>query len=255
MNCSSSFDNVFGPQYCESFDFTLAFEQSFFQIVPCALLLLVIPFRASQLRRQKVKCVRSWAYFCKQAVISFLALVQCSLLIFWALSRNTSPTAVAAAGLSLFACFGLLWLSTLEHTRSASPSDTVILFVLLSIVLDIPQARTLWLRHRSDVAIAATLTACLAIKIVLLFLEARSKIPWLLPPYRTYAPETLANIFDRTVLWWLGPLFLLAYQQNLRFEDLYAIDYSLLSESVEKRFMHHWSRFRNLGLHLSLVRF
>jgi hypothetical protein len=68
MNCSSSFDNVFGPQYCESFDFTLVFEQSFFQIVPCALLLLVIPFRASQLRRQEVKCVRSWAYFCKQAV-------------------------------------------------------------------------------------------------------------------------------------------------------------------------------------------
>jgi hypothetical protein len=41
--------------------------------------------------------------------------------------------------------------------------------------MDVPQARTLWLRHPSDTAVAATITACLFIKIVLLFLEARSK--------------------------------------------------------------------------------
>jgi ATP-binding cassette subfamily C (CFTR/MRP) protein 1 len=124
MNCSSSFDNVFGPQYCESFDFTLVFEQSFFQIVPCALLLLVIPLRASQLRRQEVKCVRSWAYFCKQAVISFLALGQCSLLIFWALSKNTSPTAGAAevcpSSLALVCSGSLLW-STRDQRAPAIP--------------------------------------------------------------------------------------------------------------------------------------
>jgi hypothetical protein len=113
----------------------------------------------------------------------------------------------------------------------------------------------LWLRHRSEAAVVATFTACLAIKIVTLFLEVWSKVPWLLSPYRAYAPETLANILDRTVLWWLGPLFLLAYQQNLRFEDLYAIDCSLLSESLEHRFMHYWSRFHNLALHMFLVRF
>ena len=255
MNCSSSSDDVFGPEYCEKFDFTLVFEQSFFQIAPCALLLLVLPFRASHLRRQEVKCVRSWVRFCKQAIISFLALGQCSLLVIWVLSKDASPTAVAAAAtsLSFLACLGLLWLSSLEHTRSASPSDTIIIFILISILLDIPQARTLWLRHRSDAAVAATFTACLAIKVVILFLEARSKVPWLLSPYRTYARETLANIFDRTVLWWLGPLFLLAYQQNLRFEDLYAIDHSLLSESLEHRFMHHWSRLRNSDLHIFLI--
>jgi ATP-binding cassette subfamily C (CFTR/MRP) protein 1 len=255
MNRSTSFEDVFGPQYCDNFDFTLVFEQSLFQIVPCALLLLVLPFRASQLRRHEVKCVRSWAYLCKQAIISFWTLGQCCLLIFWALSKNTSPTAVAAASSSFLACLGLLWLSSLEHTRSASPSHTIIIFVIISIILDIPQSRTLWLRHRSEAAVVATFTACLAIKIVTLFLEVWSKVPWLLSPYRAYAPETLANILDRTVLWWLGPLFLLAYQQNLRFEDLYAIDCSLLSESLEHRFMHYWSRFHNLALHMFLVRF
>jgi hypothetical protein len=250
MKCSPISDNVFGPQYCDYFDFTLVFEQIFFQIAPCALLLLALPFRVSQLRRQKAKCARSWARLCKQVIISILALNQCALLVLWALSKNNSGTAVAAASLSFLACLGLLWLSSLEHTRSASPSDIIGVFVLISIILDVPQARTLWLRHRSDTAVAAIFTACLAIKIAILFLEARSKGPWLLPPYRAHAPEALANIFNRTVLWWFGPLFLLGYRKNIRFEDLYPIDDSLLSDSVECRFMQYWSRFRKADFHI-----
>jgi hypothetical protein len=59
MKCSPIADNAFGPQYCDNFDFTLIFEQGFFQITPCALLLFALPFRASQLRRQEAKCTRS----------------------------------------------------------------------------------------------------------------------------------------------------------------------------------------------------
>jgi hypothetical protein len=54
--------------------------------------------------------------------------------------------------------------------RSAKPSDIISVFILISIILDIPQARTLWLRHRSDLAVAITFTACLAIKVGLLVL-------------------------------------------------------------------------------------
>jgi ATP-binding cassette subfamily C (CFTR/MRP) protein 1 len=255
MKCSPISDNAFGPQYCDNFDFTLVFEQGIFQITPCALLLLALPFRASQLRRQEAKCARSWTHLCKQAIISVLALSQCALTISWALSNNISQTALAAAILSFLTCLGLLWLSSLEHTRSASPSDIISVFILFSIILDVPQARTLWLRHRSDTAIAALFTACLVIKTVVLFLETRSKRPWLLPSYRAYAPEALANIFNRTVLWWLGPLFLLAYRNNIRFEDLYSIDDTLLSESVEHRFMQYWSRLRKLLFHICSNRF
>jgi ATP-binding cassette subfamily C (CFTR/MRP) protein 1 len=255
MKCSPISDNAFGPQYCDNFDFTLAFEQSVLQITPCALLLLALPFRASQLRRQEAKCARSWTHLCKQAIISALALSQCALLVSWALSKNISQLALAAAILSFLACLGLLWLSSLEHTRSASPSDIISVFILFSIILDIPQARSLWLRHRSDTAIAATFTACLVIKTVVLFLETRSKRSWLLPSYRAYAPEALANIFNRTVLWWLGPLFLLAYRNNIRFEDLYAIDDNLSSESVEHRFMQYWPRFRKPFFHVFAIHF
>ena len=58
MNCSLVSDDSFGPQYCDDFDFTLVFEQSLFQIAPCALLLLALPIRASQLRRQEAKCAK-----------------------------------------------------------------------------------------------------------------------------------------------------------------------------------------------------
>lgn len=256
MKCSPIVDNTFGPQYCDNFDFTLVFEQSFLQIAPYALLLLALPFRASRLRRQQFKCAKSWTHLWKQAIISLLALSQCALLIFWALSKEKSRTAVAAASLSFLACLGLLWLSSLEHTRSASPSDTISVFIFTSILLDVPQARTLWLRYHSDTAVAATFTAGLAIKVILLFLEAQSKRPWLLPAYRINAPEALANIFNRTVLWWLGPLFLLAYRKTIRFEDLYAVDESLLSESVENRFVRNWSRLRKLDPYtLSTTRF
>ena len=255
MECPPISDNGFGPQYCDKFDFTLVFEQSFFQIAPCALLLLAIPFRVSRLRRQEAKLARSWTHFCKQASISFLALSQCALLISSALSKDTSRTGLAAAGLSFLTCLGLLWLSSLEHMRSAKPSDLISVFILISVILDVPQARTLWLRHRSDMAVATTFTTCLAIKMIILFLESRSKRPWLLAPYRAYSRETLTNIFDRTVLWWLGPLFLLAYRKNLRFEDLYAIDDNLLSRSVEHRFMQHWSRLRKSDFEITSTRF
>jgi ATP-binding cassette subfamily C (CFTR/MRP) protein 1 len=255
MKCSPISDDGFGPQYCDNFDFTLAFEQSFFQIAPCALLLLVLPFRASQLRRQEAKCASSWIQICKQVIISVLALGQFALLISWALSNNISQAALAAAILSFLACLSLLWLSSLEHTRSASPSDIISVFILFSIILDVPQARTLWLRHRSDTAIAATFTACLVIKTIVIFLETQSKRPWLLPSFQAYAPEALANIFNRAVLWWLGPLFLLAYRNNIRFEDLYTIDDSLSAGSVEHHFMQHWSRFRKSFLQNFSVHF
>lgn len=255
MECPPFSDNGFGPQYCDKFDFTLVFEQSLFQIAPCALLLLVIPLRASRLRRQEAKCARSWTHYGKQAIILSLALSQCALLISSALSKDTSRTGLAAAGLSFLTCLALLWLSSIEHMRSVNPSDIINVFVLISIILDVPQARTLWLRHRSDTAVATTFTICLAIKIVVLFLESKSKRPWLLTPYRANSREALTNIFDRTVLWWLGPLFLLAYRKNLIFEDLYAIDDSLLSGSVERRFMQHWSHLRKSDSEIMSTRF
>ena len=73
MECLPDADNTFGPQYCNHFDFTLLFEQSFFQIAPCALLLLLLPLYASQLRRQNVKTLHTSIQTAKQSSILLLA--------------------------------------------------------------------------------------------------------------------------------------------------------------------------------------
>jgi ATP-binding cassette subfamily C (CFTR/MRP) protein 1 len=94
-----------------------------------------------------------------------LALGQFALSISWAFFKNFSQTALPATILSFLACLSLLYLSSLEHTGSSDIS----VFILFFMILDIPQARTIWLRHRSDTATAATFTACLVIKTVVLF--------------------------------------------------------------------------------------
>lgn len=72
----------------------------------------------------------------------------------------------------------------------------------------------------------------------MLYLEARNKRTSLFPPYSVYAPEALVNLYDQTVLWWLNPLFLKAYNSNL--QKLYRIDSDLSSESVEASFHGAW---------------
>ena len=54
--CPPSADNAFGPAVkgCrDNFDFTFAFEQIFFSIVPAALLLLATPWRVWSLSRRR----------------------------------------------------------------------------------------------------------------------------------------------------------------------------------------------------------
>lgn len=133
MQCSADADNTFGPQYCNEFDFTLLFEQTVFQIAPCALLMLTLPLRAFQLRRRKVKTSRDGAWAVKGIALAVLAATQLALLIAW----STIPTfrtkaSIPAAILSFMAALSLLYLSSVEHMKSIRPSSTVGVYTLLS---------------------------------------------------------------------------------------------------------------------------
>lgn len=58
LNCSLNADDAFGPSVdgCrDDFDFTIAFEQYFFSLVPSVLLLLVAPWRLQILSRMHQK--------------------------------------------------------------------------------------------------------------------------------------------------------------------------------------------------------
>ncbi|KIM99420.1 hypothetical protein OIDMADRAFT_146875 [Oidiodendron maius Zn] len=240
MECLPSADNTFGPQYCNHFDFTLLFEQSFFQIAPCALLLLLLPLRASQLRRQNVKTLRTGMQTVKQSAILVLAATQLALLVVWGVTPLfRTKASIPAALLSFLASLALLYLSSIEHTRSARPSSIINAYIFFSILFDIPQARTLWLRL-GWTAVPGIFTAGLAAKTIVFYLEARNKRRSLLPPYQLYAPEALANLYDRIVMWWLSPLFMKGYGNIISIDGLFPIDNDLSSDRVERSFYDHW---------------
>ena len=250
MECPSDADNAFGPAVhgCRSnFDFTLLFEQSFFQIAPCALLLLLVPLRASQLRRQNVKTLRTGMQTVKLTAIAMLACTQLVLIVLWSIAPlNRTKTSIPAAALSFMASSALLLLSSLEHTRSVRPSSIINVYILFSLLFDIPQARTLWLRSGPQ-SVPAIFTTGVSAKIAILYLEARSKRRSLFPPYRVYAPEALVSFYDRTVLWWLNPLFMQGYRSLISYEKLYNIEADLSSKDIEENFQPAWTKCHGAG--------
>lgn len=92
--------------------------------------------------------------------------------------RNSQAQTVAsipAAALSLVDVLTIGLLSYMEHTCSVRPSTLWGVFLLASLVLDIPQSQTLFLMG-NQTPLAAVFTAAMGLKVILLMLEAQSKI-------------------------------------------------------------------------------
>ena len=65
-------DNSFGPQYGNSFDFTLLFDHSMFTIVPTALLITACPLYIYFRRRDPLQVERGrlfWAKMVRQVIL------------------------------------------------------------------------------------------------------------------------------------------------------------------------------------------
>lgn len=247
-------DNAFGPTTgpsCRSgFDFTLTFEQSILSTIPSALLLFVTPLRLGVLFGRNVKAIRGAQYGIKATALTLLAAVQMTLLILWAVYDNLrTSTSIPATALSFVDALALGLLSYLEHTRSLQPSTLIASYLLFSLFFDAAQARTLYLRADSSV-LAAIFTTSIALKLAVLIIEAQSKRPALKEPYRNYAREALSGIFNRSVFWWLRPLFVGGFRRILTLDDLGSIDESLASEPLRDRLQQTWdAQNKSKGTH------
>ena len=164
--------------------------------------------------------------------------VQLALLIQWT-SHAATRASVPSAALAFTDAIAIFALSNLEHTRAVRPSFLLNVYLLASLLFDITQARTLYLRKENH-AILALFTASIAIKVLLLFLEAKDKRSYLKFPYRSYPPEATSGIFNRSFFWWLNPLFTGGFRKILSLDDLYMIDQDLLSEPLQERMQKSW---------------
>lgn len=169
-----------------------------------------------------------------------LAALQLALLVLW-IKHPYSRTriSIAAATLGLIVDIELVALSHLEHTRSIRPSSLLNVYLLLSIVLDLAQTRTLWLRH-DQTSISAVFSAIIGIKLALLLLESQAKRSYLKPIYQQLSPEATSGIFSRSFFWWLNGLFLKSFRNLLTFNDLYVLDTELAAEKLGTRFQQAW---------------
>ncbi|CZT41190.1 related to multidrug resistance protein [Rhynchosporium secalis] len=248
--CQPSNDDTFGPilKDCRSgFDFTLLFEQTILSIGPASLLLLFAPPRIVTLLKSSAKTRFSSSRFLKSVVCLSLIGVQLGLLVLWSTNPVTQAT-LPASTLSFIAAIAVLLLSDLEDRRAVPPSLLLSIYLLASLIFDIAQVRTLYLRHETSTLLGLSTTS-VVLKAVLLVLESRSKRGYLRVPYNGYSPETTGGIFNRSFFWWINPILATGFRRLLTLDDLFQTDASLLTDPLRNRMQNSWEKYQSRGTH------
>lgn len=111
----------------------------------------------------------------------------------------------------------------------------------MSIIFDLAQVRTLWLKDRNT-EVAAVFTTGLALKAFILAGEIVEKRHHLKAPYCHYPPEALGGILNRSIFWWINSLLIKGSTTRLQLKDLFSLDEKLSSEYIVPRYRHCWGR-------------
>ncbi|GKZ48059.1 hypothetical protein AbraIFM66951_011809 [Aspergillus brasiliensis] len=234
-SCSPAADDSFGPVVAcpATFDFTLLFEQSILSIGPSAIFLLLVPWRIWSLYPENVKTVANNAHW--QKLIASV--------VEWA-RHDLVRTAIPAVALSLVDALSIAILSTIEHDRSVRPSSLLSIYLLLSTLFDAVQVRTLFIRHYPS-SLGALSATTVALKLLLLTLEAQNKRSYLKEPLLAIPPESTSGVFARTVFWWLNRLFVNGFRKLLTLEDLFPTDKDLDSGGLRRKIGRAWKRYQS----------
>ncbi|KAH8896245.1 ABC transporter [Thozetella sp. PMI_491] len=241
MDCLN--DDSFGPAVrgCRGdFDFTQKFERILFSVIPGALFLLVAGARVLQLAYKPRLISAITLQFAKLLAITIYVSCQLSLLVLVARvdAAFLPGFSVAAVTLTFAAGLFMFALSFLEHARSLRTSALLNIYLLLTLLFDIVQARTLWLATSQHHATFARLfTASIAVKLVVIFFEAQSKVGGKYWEETERSPEETSGIYSLSVYYWLKGLFLRGYSSVLCLDDLYALDSALSAEKTASKLM------------------
>ncbi|KAF5584946.1 ABC transporter [Fusarium subglutinans] len=120
--------------------------------------------------------------------------------------------------------------------RSTRPADLAVLFSLLSLGFDVAVVIQ---KAPEECLIPATQ---IALKLLLVATESRSKRRILKSPYSTQAPEELAGLLSRVFSWWINPILALGNRKILSGDDLPPIDHLLRSEKLRRDGLKAWDQ-------------
>ncbi|KZL72491.1 ABC transporter [Colletotrichum tofieldiae] len=253
-------DDTLGPAVhgCrDDFDFTVKFENVVLSIVPASIFVAAALLRLVHLfRKPRVVdgVILQWLKLSLIAVYAGLRLGQLVLS-----SRGTywsSQSGVASDAMGFIVGLVMILLSFLEHPRSPRPSMLLGIYLLVTILFDIAQSRTLWLSSGStnDLQQARISVAAVALKAVILVLESRKKR--LVDLRKQQCPEATSGIISLSTYFWVNTLFFTGFRKLLTIGDLYALDepmsaevlYTKLSPRLERNIAkgHTHALFRSL---------
>lgn len=235
-------DQVWGPGLPGVFDFTLAFEQSMFSILPACMLFGATPIQISQLMRGR-PCARPGVLLWVKLALA-LVLVGChaASVYYWTQPPLFTPMAVTAAVFSISSDLCIGTLIYVEHIYAITPSALVSAYLSISLLFDIAKARSYFLREGLD-ALGPLTVVIAAIDFVLLILQEVSKRPLLLDDLSsTVGAESLSGFWSRRLFLWINSTLLLGFQRILQVKDLPSLGPEFDSETLHAKFVKHWSK-------------
>ncbi|OQD65677.1 hypothetical protein PENPOL_c005G03066 [Penicillium polonicum] len=229
-------------QNSKQFDFNVDFEQVFLSIIPSALFIIPALWRTVYLTRKPAVVNASIFRLVKVGAIITYAVLQIALVILAAAGHfHASAMFMATSALKLLAAVTMLPLSIFEHTRTPRPSMLLMGFLLLTLLFDAAQSRTLYLSSAlsTERAYSNLFTAAVAVKVVVLLLESQQKSRWIDWDKKEHSPEETSGIFSLGVFFWLNRLFLSGYKNVLAIHDLYPLDGAMDPTRLHEKFSRH----------------
>ncbi|KAK1991372.1 putative multidrug resistance protein MDR [Colletotrichum falcatum] len=245
----SSPDRAFGPRFEGSFDFTLLFEQSILSILPSILFLGACFARISWLVRRENQAQGCRLLYAKLGAAATLFSIQLAIVSLWAMrSTQRTQVSIAAAILSLIVATAITILVYAEHKRNVGPSKLLSLYLVITVLFDTAQIRTLFLRD-GYAPIAGCSVVSLAAKLVLLSLEEVPKRPLLHSESKRADLESTSGSISRTIFWWLNGLFGKGSTGLLSVEGLPIISDKFASRSLLSTAGRAWKNNDKKGKH------
>ncbi|KAL7658031.1 hypothetical protein ACMYSQ_004173 [Aspergillus niger] len=242
MECASDSDNVFGPRInpeCRPFDFTLLFEDGFFGLLPAALFLVLVPHRLQVLRSSQVK-LNSF----QLALVKLIQLIVLLVLhILYTALRVEDPDLHTRVGLAsgvvnIIATGAAILLSFLEDQRSIKPSDLLVVYYSVEVLLSLPQLRSLWQIPTASVACRALGMTILVFNAGVLISESIHKPRFLRLIYQKTTREGILGFWGQSFFIWVLPVLQNGYSKVLGIDDIPEMDadqqVQLTQEELEK---------------------
>lgn len=167
-----------------------------------------------------------------------LAVFQLVIIALWSVpSTPKTGTAVASVVVAFLATLASIPLSLLEHRKSQKQSPAISGFLLLSLVLDLAQARSLWLRNQVK-SLAVMFTLCMVCKMIMLVLEETPKR--FISTEKERIREVQSGIINRSIFFWLNDFMLLGSKKALEVGDIGAIHPKLASDVLLDQLEETW---------------